>query len=52
LELEVNLTLSRDQTGSHREFGIVRALIALTALSPLCAVGGLMLAQILGLVPY
>jgi hypothetical protein len=45
-------TLSTDRSGSHREFGIGQALMALAALSPFCAVSGLMLAQVLGLVPY
>ena len=38
--------------GSHRPFGFMQMFAAFAALSPLCAVSGLMLAQILGYVPY
>ena len=45
-------SFSRHAVAGHREFGVVRALVTLAALSPFCAVSGLMLAQVLGFVPY
>lgn len=43
---------AKRRTGGYRPFGIAELLVALAALSPICAVSGMMLAQILGLAPY
>ena len=38
--------------GGYRPFGFMEMIAAFLALTPVCAVSGLMLAQILGFVPY
>ena len=43
--------VNRKRAG-HRPFGLMDMIAALAALSPVCAVGAIMLAQILGFVPY
>ena len=40
------------RTSGHRPFGFANMLATLVFLSPVCAVSGMMLAQILGLVSY
>jgi len=40
------------RSGGHRPFGLAGMITTLAALSPVCAVSGMMLAQVLGFVSY
>jgi len=51
-----DIHFSRNQlkrsSGGHRPFGLAGMITTLAALSPVCAVSGIMLAQILGFSSY